>query len=156
MSAIKQTWRVEIDEVKQEVRYFTRADDTLQQTFKADDLPEHIRNMLAIRGIKVTMEERCSSIPAAAIQSSMDGRTAVWETWCSGEWGKKRKGGGATVRIEIQAIADLKSVSVAAIRKQLKDNPELAQKLFSSEKVQAKVRELEAASREDVDLDDLL
>lgn len=156
--ATKQTWRVELDEANQEIRYFTRSDDKLRQTFKVADLPTEIRNRLAIRGVKVTMEERNSSVPAAAIQASMDARDDVWDLWKSGTWAKQRTGGGFTVRIEIQALAAIYETTTSAIRESLKGySEEEIRKIFTSDKVKAKIAELrDAETEETVDLSDML
>lgn len=157
----KQNWLVKLDTDTDTVLFLTRADKMVRQRFALRELPTAIREKLALRGLKVTLEERTSEIPGAALTAKMEGRQEVYDLWLTGAWEKERQGGpGFTVKIEYEAIAALLDCSVSDAVKAVRSKPEEErEKFLKSEKVQAKVREMQA-DREESDatpnLDDLL
>ena len=149
-----QTWAIDLDESRDEIRYKTRTDDKVRQTFKVEELPAAIRDWLALRGVKVTMEERISDVPRSDVQGAMDARQAVWAMWCAGQRNKVRRGGIRTVPVAVQALADVKGASIAAVQKALGELDEDARRrVLSSDAVKARIAEIEDEAQDATDLD---
>ena len=93
---------------------------------------------------------------AAGIKGTDEKVAAMQDGWArlvDGEWEKAREGGGPTVSAEIEALAEIKSASVASIQKALRELDEASRKaVLSNEKVQ-KVAARIKRERTEVDVD---
>jgi hypothetical protein len=81
-----------------------------------------------------------------------------WNLLKSGNWEFERQGGGPTVSAEVEALAEMKGTSVAAIQKALREyDAETRKGILANEKVQkiaARIR-ADRESGEALDLTDL-
>jgi len=153
------SWKVKLTGTL--VQYIDRLDEKNVQTFDTQDLPQNIRDKLAPKGLSVLLQERTSDIPKDQTQLVMDARESVFTMLKAGHWEKDADRSGPTVSAEIEAIANIKGISVAeaqkAMRELRKTDPKLAEKVLGSKKVKDEAARIRK-SREttSVDLSDLL
>ena len=152
----KQNWKVKFLAGAGIVKFLTRADDVVRQEFDVNEVHANHQDLIKVRGLKVPLEERTSDIPGGDIERKMKARHEVFEQLKTENWAKARTGGGFGVRIEIEALANLKGITIAQARASLAKLDEATQeKILSGSKVQAEVQALQAGE-EIADLDDLL
>jgi hypothetical protein len=93
---------------------------------------------------------------AAGIKGTDDKVAAMQDGWArlvAGEWEKAREGGGPTVSPEVEALAEIKGASVAAIQKALREFDEEKRKaILANPKVVAIAKRIRA-EREDAEVD---
>jgi hypothetical protein len=126
--------------------------------FDSSEYPDEIRDKLFSYGLKQKIVDSASEgeSPDERLQMMVD----CHERLLAGEWASEREGGARVVSAEIEALARIKDVSIAAIQKALaaKDE-ETRKKILASKAVQEKAAEIrkerEAAAEDEVDLDDL-
>ena len=123
--------------------------------WNASDLnPVHFGKVFAY-GLAKLAEDRTS---AASEGEKLAARREIIEFFKGTEWKKPRAAGGPTVSAEIEALAQLKGASVAAIQTALrkKYTKEQREEILASDEVQEKAAEIRKARENEVDLDDLL
>ena len=134
-------------------------DNTLADSVEYDtnELSEAIRLKAQAYGVSKIMAERTSEL--APGPDKMEGIQEVWDALLGGDWERERKKGtGPTVRIEVEALAALRGVTVKQAQTLLKKYDKAQQEnIFNNPQVQAKVKELEAeaADADDISFDDL-
>ena len=135
-------------------------DNTLADSVEYDcnELSESIQLKGLAYGVSKIMAERTSELSPGA--DKLEGISEVWDALLEGQWERERKKGtGPTVRIEVEALAALRGITVKQTQTLLKKyDKEQQEKIFANEAVQAKVAELEAEAGDaaDEDFGDLL
>lgn len=127
--------------------------------YDCTQLPESNQLKGLAYGISKLMAERTSEHSPGP--DKMEEIQNVWEALLSGEWERERKkGGGPTVRIEVEALAALRGITVKQAQTLLKKyDKEQQENIFANDTVQAKVAELQAQiddTDEDASFDDLI
>jgi len=135
-------------------------DELVSQTdYNCSTLPEVNQLRGLAYGISKLMAERTSELSPS--QDKLDGIQEVWDALATGEWERPRKAGtGPTVRIEIEALAAIRKITVKQAQTLIKKYDKDAQeKIFANPAVQKVVAKLQAAvekTDEDVSFDDLI
>ena len=128
-----------------------------RETFKLDDITdEAISTKVHLYGFSKLLQDRTSDL--SSDPQRLDGMKEVAARLAEGQWEKEREASGPTVSPYVEALAQLKNVSVAAIQKSLKGyEPEARQKILSHPQVVALGDKIKAdrAEAEEVSLDDL-
>lgn len=131
------------------------ADEAIYDTA---DLPEVNQLRARAYGISKIMAERTSELSPSP--DKLEGIQEVWDALLTGEWERERKkGGGPTVRIEIEALAAMRGITVKQAQTLLKRyDKEKQEEIFAHEAVQAKVAELQEQMEDTADatFDDLI
>lgn len=135
-------------------------DDELVDSVEYDctSLPEANQLKGLAYGVSKIMAERTSELSPGS--DKMDGIQEVWDALLTGEWERERKkGAGPTVRIEVEALASLRGITVKQAQTLLKKyDKEKQEQIFAHESVVAKVAELQESvdsTPDDVNFDDL-
>lgn len=124
--------------------------------FDFSALPDLIQAQVSLYGLNKVLQDRTSDEKdKEAKLYAMDG---VYSQLMDGVWKKDRVGGAPTVRIEVEALAELKGVSVSAVQKALKDyTPEQKDQIFANPALVEIVARLRSEREEESpSLDDLL
>jgi hypothetical protein len=125
------------------------------RTYKPSDWGPTCQRRNTLYGASKVLQDRTSDLSGE--ESRLDSMDEVASRLEADHWEKEREAAGPTVRIEVEALAEIKGVKVAAIQKALRDyDAEARERILSSAAVQAKVQEMQAASSDsDLSLDDL-
>ncbi len=128
-------------------------------TYNCLELPESIQTKALVYGVSKLCAERTSETSPS--EDKLEGIDEVFESLLAGNWERERKkGGGPTVRVEVEALASLRGITVKQCQTVLKKYDKDAQEqIFSSDAVQEKVAEMAEASEgaaDDVSFDDLV
>jgi len=127
-------------------------------TFDLSNVHEELQTNVALYGLSKLLQDRTSQVDAGP--SKLDAMREVMALLEKGEWEKERTAGAPTVSAEVEALAELKGVSVAVAQKALRNysadqrakilaNPSIVER---AAKIKAS-REAEAGS---VSMDDLM
>ena len=126
------------------------------KSFKVSEVVHQaLHKNVALYGLSKLLQDRSSEVPTGPGKlAAMREVAAILQ---SGEWERERKVGSPVVRPEIEALAALKSCSVADIQNTLRTySKEQKEKLFALPKVVEKAAEIKAAREgATVDLSDL-
>ena len=130
--------------------------DTTLRTFDFDELPTSLESKFLELGRKTKLANFAASAKSLG-KDRLDMIDDGWSQLVDGVWEKEREGGGPTVSAEVEALAELKGISVAAAQKALRGyDAETRKKILSNPKIKAKADAIRAAkSAESVDLADL-
>lgn len=115
-----------------------------------------LRAQIFAEGVSRILQQRHSQVDMLEKFAAFDQTMAEW---AAGQYLSDRKAGSPTVKIEIVAFAELKGLSVRDAQKFLSSKCDAAMrdKIYASEKVQAKVAEIKARETvTDVDLSDII
>ncbi len=112
-----------------------------------------------VYGFSKIFAERTSDIVPS--QDKLDEIQEIYDALVDGPWERERKkGGGPTVRIEVEALAGLRGITVKQAQTLLKKYDKDAQeKIFTNPKVVAAVAKLQAKvekTSDDISFDDLV
>lgn len=127
----------------------------------AGDIHESLRPLVGLYGIKALLSDRTSDISfgtGATPEEKMAAWAEVAELLKAGTWERERKAGAPVVSAEVEALAELKSITVAeaqtALRKYDKATKE---KILANPKIveRAKAIKEARAKAETLDLGDL-
>lgn len=133
------------------------ADGQLLESFDVDEYPEDIQKHIADFGFKSLFQARASQVAQA---DKLDYWRALDAQFKEGRWASERQAGAPTVAPWVEALADVRDVSVAAIQKALAgyDKETRAKIRATVETQHADVIEsiLEAKAEATVNLDDLV
>jgi len=149
--------RVELDE-KVKVEVVERESENVVATKEYDpaELPDAIRPKVELYGLSKLLQDRSSDTDSGP--EKLDAMTEVYEMLKGGQWEKERKTGAPVVSAEVEALAELKGITVAqaqsALRKYTKEQRD---KILSNAAIVEKAKAIRA-SREtaEVDLGDLV
>jgi hypothetical protein len=131
-------------------------DGGVMAMFDVSNLPGHITHQLLLYGLKQKLSDTVRDIDST--EGKVEGMRAMYERLEAGHFTMEREVGSRTVAAWIEAVAELKGISVAAAQKALTAyTEEQKKKIRESDKVKAKTAEIEAARKdgEEVDLTDL-
>lgn len=125
------------------------------ETFKANELADNIKPTVALYGLSKLLQDRSSDTDSGP--EKLDAMREVFSMFKSGQYEKERRAGAPVVSAEVEALAELKGISVAqaqaALRKYTKEQRE---KILGNDKIVAKAKEIRAGrENSDVSLDDL-
>lgn len=131
--------------------------DVQTEQFALDDVDESLQTLVGLYGLSKLLQDRSSEVKAGPDKLAAMGE--VMAQLREGTWEKERVAGAPTVSPEIEALAELKGISIPdaqrAIRKYDKAQRE---KILSNPKIVERAKQIrttrEAASPE-VSLDDL-
>lgn len=127
-----------------------------KEEFIVSDLPAEVRAFSDLYGLSKLVQDRASQVPAGP--DKLAEMKEVYASLVAGQLERERKAGSPVVSAEVEALAALRSCSVADIQKSLrKYTKEQKEKIFANPTVVAKAAELRAARESvDVDLDSML
>ena len=130
--------------------------DLETETFRLADVAEELHPNIMLYGLKQVISDRCSQVDTGP--DKLAAMREVAAQLKAGQWKKDRVVGAPTVSAEVEALAQLKGISIPDAQRALKSYaPEQREKILSN----AKIKELAAqirASRETApvtSLDDL-
>lgn len=126
-----------------------------EESFDARSVADNIKTNVALYGLSKLLQDRSSDTDTGP--EKLAAMREVYEMLKAGQWEKQRVAGAPVVSAEVEALAELKSISVAqaqaALRKYTKEQRE---KILSNEKIVEKAKAIRAArDTADVSLDDL-
>lgn len=128
-------------------------------TFDFEALPEdgEIRDKVSLYGLNKLLTDRTSEKKDKI--AKLDAMQEVFARLQAGEWAKERQVGAPVVSVFVEALAELKKISVPAAQKALAAySKEVREKILSNQKVveiAERIKEEREAS-EEVKLDDLV
>lgn len=132
-------------------------------TLDAKELPETIRPDVALYGLSKLCMDRTSEVNFSDDKTTPESKLAavqeVFDMLKGGVWERERKAGAPLISAEVEALAELRKVSVAEIQNSLrKYTKEQREQIFANKAVVAKAAEIKAnrTAAEDLDLGDLL
>ena len=127
--------------------------------FDFAELPDDIAPRVSLYGLAKVLSDRNSQVKENP-KAKLDGMREVMERFRAGEWEAERTGGGlGVVSAEVQAIAELKGISIPDAQAALKAyDRETRQRILASSKVQerAKAIKTKREAAQPQKLDDLL
>ena len=124
--------------------------------FDLADVAETLQPDVSLYGLSKILQDRTSDVTDK--REKLLAMSEVMERLSEGEWAKERVGGSPTVSPEVEALADIKGISIPQAQKSLKNyDPEKRKKILGNAKVVAKAATIKAARLEakEVSLDDL-
>lgn len=118
-----------------------------KRIFDFNAMAENAQTFAKLYGLSKLVQDRTSDQSSEA--SRLDGMQEVYDRFVAGVLEKERESSGPTVSAEVEALAELQGVSVAAIQKALRSY-EAAQreKILANPTVVAKANEIKAARAE--------
>lgn len=125
-------------------------------TFPASDIHESLKGNVALYGYSKLLQDRSSEVKSGP--DKLAAMQDVAQQLAAGQWQKERKVGAPTVSAEVEALAQLKQITIpqaqAALRRYDKAQRD---KILSNEKVVALAAQIREAreSEEIIPLDDL-
>ena len=127
-----------------------------QESFSIEGIHDSLSPLVGLYGLSKLLQDRTSQIDAGP--GKLDAMREVYALFEKGEWEKERVAGAPTVSAEVEALAEIKGISVAVAQKALREKtPEQRAKILAHPSVVAKAAEIKAArdGADAVDLDDL-
>ena len=112
-----------VEEMSVDVQIISRADDSIaaKESFAASDIHDSIKNQVALYGYSKLLQDRASDVPIGP--EKLEAMKAVAAQLASGQWAKERKIGAVVTSPEVEALAQVKSISVPAAQAALKAYP---------------------------------
>lgn len=126
-------------------------------TFGLEGVNEALRVKVALYGLSKLLQDRSSSIPTGP--DKLAAMNEVFAQFAEGTWEKERTRGVAMMSAEVEALAQMKGVSPAAIQLTLsKLTKEQKDKVYADPNVKAAADRIRAAREAavEVDMSDLL
>lgn len=127
-----------------------------QEAFDSSGVHDNVRQMVGLYGLSKLLQDRSSETPAGP--AKLQAMKEVFELLSRGEWERERKAGAPVVSVEVEALAELKQISVAqaqtALRKFTKEQRE---KILTNPKIVEIAARLKAErDQPEADIGDLL
>ena len=126
-------------------------------SFDIADVHESLQPNVALYGLSKLLQDRTSQVDAGT--EKLPAMREVMALLAKGEWEKERTAGAPTVSAEVEALAEIKGVSVAVAQKALRNyTPEQREKILANPGVverAIKIRETREAETAQVSLDDM-
>ena len=129
------------------------------EEYQAEGMPGDIGAMLTLYGLSKVLQDRTSGVGKENKADKFAAMDEVWSRLSDGEWKAERKRGTVTVRVEVEALADMKGCGIPDIQRALKDYDEAQkQKIFAAEDLKPFITAAQAKrdKAEVVDLGSLL
>lgn len=127
------------------------------ETFPLDGIHADVRPLTDLYGVSKVLQDRCSQVDAGP--EKLPAMREVFALLAKGEWERERTAGAPTVSAEVEALAEIKGVSVAAIQKALRAQPEaVREKVLANPRVVERAAQIKAGREAElagVDLGDL-
>ena len=148
-----------VEDMSVDVQILLRSDDSVvaSEVFKATEIHDSIKQQVSLYGYSKLLQDRASDVPIGP--EKLDAMKAVAAQLASGQWAKERKIGAVVTSPEVEALAQLKKISVPAAQAALKAYPkEVRAQILGNEDIKKLAGEILAARQEaDVaSLDDLV
>lgn len=127
-----------------------------EESFAAREIADGIKTNVALYGLSKLLQDRSSDTDTGP--EKLDAMREVFAMLRGGQWEKERKAGAPVVSAEVEALADIKKISVAqaqaALRKYTKEQRE---KILSNPAIVSKATEIrKARDTSDVSFDDMV
>lgn len=157
-SAYSTAVKLNVETMSVDVTIKERESDEIVDTgsFPASEIHDDLKSHVALYGYSKLLQDRTSDTPTGPDKLAAMKDTAA--QFAAGQWQKERKVGAPTVSAEVEALAQLKSISIpqaqAALRRYDKAQRE---KILSNDQIVALAKEIRAAreAEEVVNLDEL-
>lgn len=144
-----------VEEMSVDVSIIARADDSVaaSESFPASDIHDSIKNQVALYGYSKLLQDRASDVPIGP--EKLEAMKAVAAQLAAGQWAKERKIGAVVTSPEVEALAQLKSISVPAAQAALKAYPkEVREQILGNAAIVKLAGEIRAA-REGAEVESL-
>lgn len=139
------------------VNVIKREDDTVveSETFLAGEIGENVRGDVALYGLSKLLQDRSSDTPAGP--GKLAAMREVMELLKAGTWERERKAGAPVVSAEVEALAEIKNISVAEAQAALrKYSKETRDQILANPKIVERAAAIrERRGKAEVSLDDL-
>jgi len=148
-----------VEDMSVDVSIVVRADESIaaSESFAAADIHDSIKSQVALYGYSKLLQDRASDVPIGP--EKLEAMKGVAAQLAAGQWAKERKIGAVVTSPEVEALAQLKSISVPAAQAALKAYPkEVREQILGNEaivKLAAEIRTAREAS-EVASLDDFV
>lgn len=139
------------------VQRFVKGEVAQTATFYISDLEESpVWNHWKLQALFTTLSARVSQ---DAPEDKLERMTEHFQRWVNGEWSAPRKGGLRTIRVEVEALAQVKGVTVQAAQAawtKLADEDKA--RLAAHPKMVEAIAAIQAAreAADELDLDDMI
>ena len=159
MSEVKARFKptYEIEDGILTVDYVVGEETQARQVFDINDFYEsQVYNQWLLQALFTTLSARASQYKGL---EKMDYMQLTYDTWLAGEWSPERKGGVRTIRIEVEALAQVKACPIPTAGKAWKAlSPAQQEQLVKHPSMVAAIAEVAASreSEEALDLQDML
>jgi len=111
-------------------------------SFSLANVAEELHPNITLYGLKQVISDRCSQVETGP--DKLAAMREVYAQLCAGQWKKERVVGAPTVSAEVEALAQLKGISIPDAQRALKAySPEQREKIMAN----AKIKELAAQIR---------
>jgi hypothetical protein len=120
--------------------------------FGLDGIHESIRQQSDLYGLSKLLQDRSSSVPTGP--DKLAAMNSVYAQFVAGEWEKERTRGAMVVSAEVEALAEMKGVSISSIQKTLASlTKEQKDSIFANPKVKKAADAIRTNREEAVDVD---
>jgi len=155
----KTSVKLNVDDMSVDVSILLRADDSVvsEERFMAAEIHDSIKQQVSLYGYSKLLQDRASDVPIGP--EKLDAMKAVAAQLASGQWAKERKIGAVVTSPEVEALAQLKQISVPAAQAALKAYPkEVRAQILGNEEIKKLAGAILAARQEAevASLDDLV
>lgn len=152
--------RVELksEDMTIKVSVIKRDDDSVveEAVFAASEIAANLRNDVALYGLSKLLQDRTSEVEVGP--GKIAAMTALFEQFKKGVWSAERKAGSPVVSAEVEALAQIKGLTVAGAQAALKKYPaDVKAAILANPQIVALAATIRAArvETESVDLSDL-
>jgi len=118
--------------------------DLESATFKLSDVAEELHPNIMLYGLKQVISDRCSQTETGP--DKLAAMREVYSQLGAGQWKKDRVVGAPTVSAEVEALAQLKGISIPDAQRALKSySPEQRDKILGNAKIKEIAQQIRAA-----------
>lgn len=152
--------KLDVENHRVTVEIYNKNTDEVIDTgvFAIADVNANLRANVALYGLSKLIQDRSSDVPVGP--DKLEAMRGVFQQLVEGVWQRERARGAPVVRIEVEALAALRGVSVSAIQKALSAySKEQREDILSHPDVVARANEMRGEREEevaDLDLGDLM
>ena len=117
--------------------------DVDSRAFSIEDVHAELRANVELYGLSKLLQDRTSQVDAGP--GKLAAMSEVMDLLSKGEWEKERTSGAPTVSPEVEALAEIKSLTVGQTQKVLRNyTPEQRAKILANPKVVSRANEIRA------------
>lgn len=138
-----------VEDMSVDVRIVTKEDESVaaEESFAAADIHESIKNQVALYGYSKLLQDRASDVQIGP--EKLEAMRSVAAQLAAGQWAKERKIGAVVTSPEVEALAQLKKISVPAAQAALKAYPkEVRAQILGNEAIKTLAAQISAARGE--------